>query len=1185
MKSFVGRRFPAFRFYPIIYRNPMKSDKHSSIRAALMAAAVLTVPTQAEILSFDGFQVSGVTNHTINATDWSDYVGGSATFNSLNQWGRLYWRGSSGDGQYMHFDLSSLSGLTLVGPATVTLQNGNPTWGGGVGGSFVATPNSSWTAGGGQPVPGATAITNAVNATGSYGWGAAVSWSIGASTFQGFVDNPGTFNGLAVIGGPSSQLHFTGPMNPFLSVQTGTVAASSGVIVADTGSSTWNAANYSFVASDAFSPALNNLTVSGNLIEDPTGAGTVTINNGGTVVVVEGTGTNHYGAVDQTTVNTGGKLTSNGNSNARGLTLAGGELASTGVDATNGGWTLATPTTVNGGVTSTISALQLNLSDGTFDVDTGSSLNFTGSTRSSGSLTKDGGGTMTISSYQTYTGGTTVNEGTLAVAGATGGWGLLRGAVTVNSGATLDITGGDGTGFGWNSPVNSLTINGGTVSAAVGSHIGFGAYTNVFLNDGGTISGNWQWNGNGLLGFSSSGDSTNTISGNLFMRSDGGASHTFFVDDGAADVDLLVSANVYDQYPEVWWVAAGALVKDGAGKMVLAGTNSYNGNTTVNQGTLSLTSPTLDDNASVIIAFEAVMDLDFTGNDTVGTLQIDGSGPLPAGLYNSSHPEYGSYFTGTGSLLVLGADGSWTSLVDGNWSDSANWAAGTVPIGYNSSATFAAATGVTVTVDSNRKIGNLAFDVSDYTIAGANTLTLESEGIPAISVASGRTATISSNLAGVYGMEKMDGGTLVLTGVKSYTGGTIVSGGTLELAGGNSGNSIIRGALTIESGGSVVLSGGDGSGFGWNNPVTSININDGSINASGGAHIGFGNYASVTLDNGSSVLGNWQWNGSNMLGFSSYGDLTNTISGNLNLRADGGANHGFFVDDGAEAVDLQIDANLSDQWPEVWWVPASGLTKSGIGTMVLNGTNTYDGNTVVSDGSLSVTAASSLRFRPTGNGATNSVSGTETATLSFLGTVSLDLGAADATPGNVWNLFNLASFSGPVPTLDPAAVTTTTLGSFTEASAGVWELPVTGAKWVFTEADGNLAYVGDANDYESWASANGVVGGENDDDDSDGLTNAEEYAFGLNPTSGAEVNAIAVTLDKATGTFSYTRRTQSLTGLSYSVWYSTDLSGWTEDTGAIEGTPAVNGEVETVPVTISPALLSNTKLFIQVRAE
>jgi autotransporter-associated beta strand protein len=790
---------------------------------------------------------------------------------------------------------------------------------------------------------------------------------------------------------------------------------------------------------------------------------------------------------------------------------------------------------------------------------------------------------MKISAYQNYSGGTTVNEGTLEVAGATGGWGLLRGAVTVSSGSTMAITGGDGTGFGWNGPVTNLTIIGGTVNASGGSHVGFGTYTTVALSNGGAIAGNWQWNGDGLLGFSTSGDSTNTLSGNLVLRSDAGAKHTFTVADGAAAVDLQVNANLTDQYPEVWWVPASGLVKAGAGTMVLGGTNSYNGATIINEGTLSLTSPTLDDIATVTIAFGAKIDLNFEGSDNVGNLEIDGSGLLPAGIYNSSHPDYGTYFTGTGSLVIPGAAGTWTSLADGNWGNAANWQGNTIAAGYDATATFNAATGVIVTVESSRKIGNLAFDVSDYRLAGAGTLTLDSAVTPAIRVAAGRTAIIDANLAGTQGMEKTGDGTVVLTGVKTYTGGTIVTGGTLELAGGNSGNSIVRGALTISPGATVALTGGDGSGFGWNNPVTSIGINGGTLNAAGSSHLGFGSFATMTLDNGASIRGSWQWNGDGLLGFFSYGDSTNTIGGSVNLRSDAAASHTFTVADGASAIDLQIDANLSDQWPDYQAVPASGLTKSGAGTMVLNGTNSYDGNTLVNDGALEVTAAGSLHFRPTSNGATNSVSGTVTATLSFLGTVDIDFGAAVAAGGNSWNLFNLGSFTTP-PVLTPAAITSS-LGSFTEVSSGTWELPVTGAKWVFTEANGNLAYTVTATDYDTWKSANGVTGGESDDDDSDGVTNFEEYAFGLDPTGNSSLNAIAVPLDKTTGTFSYTRRLQSLTGLAYTVWYSTDLAGWTEDTGAAQGVPVVNGEVETVPVTLTGTLLTNPKLFLQVRAE
>jgi autotransporter-associated beta strand protein len=287
------------------------------------------------------------------------------------------------------------------------------------------------------------------------------------------------------------------------------------------------------------------------------------------------------------------------------------------------------------------------------------------------------------------------------------------------------------------------------------------------------------------------------------------------------------------------------------------------------------------------------------------------------------------------------------------------------------------------------------------------------------------------------------------------------------------------------------------------------------------------------------------------------------------------------------ATDLQVNGNLTDQWPGLQGVPASGLTKAGAGTMVLNGTNTYDGNTVVSDGALNVTAASSLHFRPTTNGATNSVSGGGTGTLSFLGTVDLDLSAANTNVGNVWNLFNLASFTS-APNLSGVAGVTSNLGAFTEGPPGTWERVEGGGKWVFTEADGNLAYLNAATDYDTWRTANGVTGGENDDDDSDGLTNHEEYAFGTDPTGGSSVNPVAVPLNKTTGKFRYTRRQQSLTGLSYKVWTSTNLVTWTEDTGATSS-QTVTGtavEVETVEATLTGTLpLAQPKLFIQVRAE
>jgi hypothetical protein len=102
------------------------------------------------------------------------------------------------------------------------------------------------------------------------------------------------------------------------------------------------------------------------------------------------------------------------------------------------------------------------------------------------------------------------------------------------------------------------------------------------------------------------------------------------------------------------------------------------------------------------------------------------------------------------------------------------------------------------------------------------------------------------------------------------------------------------------------------------------------------------------------------------------------------------------------------------------------------------------------------------------------------------------------------------------------------------------------------------------------------------DPDFDGMTNHEEFAFGLDPTSGASVNPITQQLDKATGVFKY-RRTKN-SGLTYKVFYSSNLSAWTLDSSATQSpVPAVAG-VETVTVTLAAAIPSDGKLFVRVEA-
>ncbi|MCX6878797.1 MAG: Ig-like domain-containing protein [Verrucomicrobia bacterium] len=123
-----------------------------------------------------------------------------------------------------------------------------------------------------------------------------------------------------------------------------------------------------------------------------------------------------------------------------------------------------------------------------------------------------------------------------------------------------------------------------------------------------------------------------------------------------------------------------------------------------------------------------------------------------------------------------------------------------------------------------------------------------------------------------------------------------------------------------------------------------------------------------------------------------------------------------------------------------------------------------------------------------------------------------------------------------------------------------------------------------ATTYTDWAATHGIPGEPATGDyDGDGMSNQQEYAFGLDPTSGASVNPIAVPFVKATGMFSYTRTVN--TGLTYKVWHSTDLENW-DSTLTTQGPATPNGGgVETVPVTLDPSLLAELQLFLKVTAE
>ncbi|MEI6605157.1 MAG: DUF2341 domain-containing protein, partial [Verrucomicrobiota bacterium] len=101
------------------------------------------------------------------------------------------------------------------------------------------------------------------------------------------------------------------------------------------------------------------------------------------------------------------------------------------------------------------------------------------------------------------------------------------------------------------------------------------------------------------------------------------------------------------------------------------------------------------------------------------------------------------------------------------------------------------------------------------------------------------------------------------------------------------------------------------------------------------------------------------------------------------------------------------------------------------------------------------------------------------------------------------------------------------------------------------------------------------------DPDHDGMSNFAEFAFGLDPASGASSNPIRGPFDKTTGTFTYTRNS---TGLTYSVWTSSDMQIWTEDKGATQTAGTQVGLITPIAVRLS-TIPSSDRFFVRVQAQ
>ena len=201
-----------------------------------------------------------------------------------------------------------------------------------------------------------------------------------------------------------------------------------------------------------------------------------------------------------------------------------------------------------------------------------------------GALVKEGSGVLAVQKRQTYTGGTTVNAGTLFLISG-GEEGIIRGDLVINRGGAVALRGVDCFGNSGNDAcVGNVEINGGTLFL---NDTRNQTFRNMTVAMAGGMLDSEVVTGKGAMDVWTdtvfqvrAADRASEIR-NINVRLRGGSPTAFVVERGTGASDLNVSGNIVN-----FSGAKGAVAKSGNGIMVLSGKNTYSGGTAIQGGTL-----------------------------------------------------------------------------------------------------------------------------------------------------------------------------------------------------------------------------------------------------------------------------------------------------------------------------------------------------------------------------------------------------------------------------------------------------------------------------------------------------------------------------------------------------------------------------------------------------------------------
>jgi autotransporter-associated beta strand protein len=428
-----------------------------------------------------------------------------------------------------------------------------------------------------------------------------------------------------------------------------------------------------------------------------------------------------------------------------------------------------------------------------WNVASGRTLTVSGAIDGSGPLTKNGTGTLSLTSVSNaFSGGLTVNAGAITAVGG----GLGSGTVSVTAASAFNVSGTAATfannfsigSFAGNwtlaTPNTSSTVINGTISGGGASTVLFfqgGASGNtgaLTLNGTNTFAGtiNVQ-RGPLILGNSSAAgtatillDSNSPPAGALQLGNFTIANNLRLLSGASVGVAAGSSATISGAISTV--SGTNPFIKVGGGVLTLTGTNTYVGNTQVNAGVLSISTtaalPGWNTLARTSVAAGATL--------AVGNAIADADVTTLSTATTFAAGSFLGYDTSAGDRAV-------STAVAGTTYGLAKVSANTLTL--TGSNTYAGATAVnagTLQIGSGGTVGTIP--ATAVTIASGATLAVNrSDAI-----------TVGGAISGAGSLRKSGAATLTLSGTNSFAGGATWEAGSISIA---SGSGLGTGTVTL----------------------------------------------------------------------------------------------------------------------------------------------------------------------------------------------------------------------------------------------------------------------------------------------------------------------------------------------------------------------------------------------------